>query len=54
MTLQIIGFKFFAKIMEKRLFFVAQNVLALTLQATLKKNPVNTKNINYQFLVGLA
>ena len=54
MTLQIIGFNFFAKIMEKRLFFVAQNVLALTLQATLKKNPVNTKNINYQFLVGLA
>ena len=38
MTLQSIGFKFFAKIMKEVVFFVAQVVLVLTLQANLSRN----------------
>ena len=36
MTLQSVGFKFFAKVIEEVSFFVVQVVLVLTLPATLK------------------
>ena len=41
MTLQSIGFKFFAKIMRESCVFVVQVALALTLGATLKGVAIN-------------